>query len=85
MKKLILVLLPLLLFTNFIGCKTNEGKPTQLIYDSLSEKEEFLFNLTGNKILMYDLTNIPEHKEIQILLTYEVYEKDTEIKEEIIT
>lgn len=85
MKKLILVFLPLLLFTNFIGCETNEGKPIELIYDSLSEKEEFLFNLTGNKILMYNLTNIPENKEIQILLTYEVYEKDKKIKEEIIT
>jgi hypothetical protein len=85
MKKLVLIFLALLSFTSFVGCQIIQNKGTELIYESLSEKEEHLLNLTGNKVLMYKLNNIPSDKEYEILLTYEVYEKDTKVKEETIT
>lgn len=85
MRKLIFVFLAFLSFTTFVGCQKIQSKGTELIYESLSEKEEHLLNLTGNKVLMYKLNNIPSDKEYEILLTYEVYEKDKKVKEETIT
>lgn len=85
MRKLILIFLAFLSFTSFVGCQKIQNKGTELIYQSLSEKEEHLLNLTGNKVLMYKINNLPSDIEYEILLTYEVYEKGNKIKEEVIT
>ena len=84
MKKLVLVFLAFISFTTFIGCQKIQSSSTELVYEALSEKEEYLFNLTGNKVLTYKLNNIPGDKKYEILLTYEVYENDKKVKEEII-
>ena len=88
MKKLLLVFLALISFTTFMGCEKIQSNTiksaTELVYESLSEKEEYLLNLTGNKVLMYKLNNIPGDKKYEILLTYEVYEKGEKVKEESI-
>ena len=85
MKKLLLIFLTFLSFTTFVGCQKVQNKGTELIYESLSEKEEHLLNLTENKVLMYKLNNPPSDKEYEILLTYEVYENDKKVKKETIT
>ena len=60
MKKILVLFLTLICCTTLIGCQNT--KNTELVYESLSDKEEFLFNLTGNRILMYKLKNIPNDK-----------------------
>lgn len=85
MKKLILILLAIISFATFTGCQLNTNNDTKLVYESLSEKEEYLSNLTGNKILMYKLKNIPANKKYELLMTYEVYESGEKVKDEIIT
>ena len=86
MKKFTLVLLSILFsFMILIGCEKVQSKNTKLIYEPLSEKEEYLTNLTGNKIIMYKLKNLPKDKEYTISLTYEVYKNGEKIKDEDIT
>lgn len=84
MRKLVLIFLALVCFSSFVGCQKINSKNTELVYESFTEKEEYLLNLTGNKVLMYKLNNIPGDKKYEILLTYEVYEKGEKVKEDII-
>ena len=53
MKKLASIFLVFLSFTTFVGCQIIQNNRTELTYESLSEKEEHLLNLTGNKVSMY--------------------------------
>lgn len=57
----------------------------KLKYEPLSEKEIRIFNLTGDRIAMYEINNIPEGKGIKIDISYEIYEGDVKIKEELLT
>lgn len=86
MRKFTLVLISTLFsFMTLIGCQKLQSKNTELVYDALSEKEEYLTALTGNKIIMYKLKNLPKDKEYTISLTYEAYKNGEKIKEEEIT
>lgn len=67
------------------GCQSLNSPHTELVYEKLSEKEEYLLNLTGNKASFYHINNLPIDKEYEILLTYEFYRNGEEIKKEIIT
>ncbi|MBN1038924.1 hypothetical protein DVW12_09450 [Clostridium botulinum] len=84
MKRLVLILITLICFTTLIGCQKGANN-IKLLYEPLSEKEEYLLNLTENKILMYKLNNIPGDIKYHISLIYEVYKNTEKIKEEIIT
>lgn len=81
-KKIDIAVVILFSFMALVGCKKLVNKETQLIYDPLSEKEEYLMDLTGNKVLMYKLKNLPEDKKYEILLTYEVYKNGEKAKDE---
>ncbi|NFQ50242.1 hypothetical protein FDG49_12095 [Clostridium botulinum] len=83
MKRLVLVLITLICFTTLIGCQKGANN-IKLLYEPLSEKEEYLLNLTENKILMYKLNNIPGDIKYHISLIYEVYKNTEKIKEEVI-
>lgn len=85
MKKIVIVIMLLFSFVTLMGCQKLTNKETQLIYEPLSEKEEYLMNLTGNKVLMYKLKNLPEDIKYEILLTYEVYENGEKTRDEQIT
>ncbi|QEH70038.1 hypothetical protein [Cellulosilyticum sp. WCF-2] len=67
------------------GCQSLNSPYTELVYEKLSEKEEYLLNLTGNKASFYHINNLPIDKDYEILLTYEFYRNGEEIKKEIIT
>jgi len=82
MKKILVLFLTLICCTTLIGCQNT--KNTELVYESLSDKEEFLFNLTGNRILMYKLKNIPNDKKYDLSIIYEVYENGEKVKEDLI-
>ncbi|CAH2212705.1 hypothetical protein [Tepidibacter aestuarii] len=85
MKKILVLFLTLMCCTTFIGCQNIKNIDTELVYESLSDKEEYLFNLTGNRILMYKLKNIPNDKKYEFSLIYEVYENGKKVKEDSIT
>lgn len=85
MKRGILVILILFSFITLIGCQNLQSTNTELVYDTLSEKEEYLTALTGNKVIMYKLKNLPKDKEYTISLTYEAYKNGEKIKDEEIT
>lgn len=84
MKKLLSIICILVTFI-LVGCGTGSNGVMKLKYEPLSDKEIRVFNLTGDKIAMYEIKNIPEGIGIKIDISYELYEGDVKIKEEVIT
>lgn len=86
MKKLILII-SLICAMLVVGCEDNNVKSnkTELGYEELSKKEQYLFNVTGNNILMYNLKNLPKDKNYELNIVYEVYKNNKKVKEDIIT
>ncbi|MGL4344850.1 MAG: hypothetical protein ACRCTE_06620 [Cellulosilyticaceae bacterium] len=68
-----------------IGCNPLASSTTKLVSEELSQKEEYLLRLTGNRVLMYTLENLPKDKAYEIEVTYEVYQVGEKIKEQVIT
>lgn len=81
MKKFLGCCLAFASILTLMGC---EAVTTKLVPQVLSEKEEYLLNLTGNKVLLYSLNNLPSHEAYQLSLIYEVYEQHVKVKEEIL-
>lgn len=77
---LILTFMCLIMFTS-----SQQTKNIKLTYKPFSENEQYLLSLTNNKILMYDLKNLPTNKNYTITLIYEVYKNSEKIKDNIIT
>lgn len=77
---LILTFMCLIMFTS-----SQQIKNIKLTYKPFSENEQYLLSLTNNKILMYDLKNLPTNKNYTITLIYEVYKNSEKIKDNIIT
>lgn len=84
-KKLKLILLTMISVVLLIGCKQSQNNTTKLVYEKLSTKEEYLLNVTGNKVLMYNIKNFPKDKNYEITLVYEVYKNTEKVKEKMIT
>ena len=84
MKRLLSVIC-ILAISVFVSCGTSSSEIIKLKYEPLSEKEERILTLTGDKILLYEINNIPKGKRFEVLISYEIYEKDEKIKEEVIT
>ncbi|WP_270942125.1 hypothetical protein [Romboutsia lituseburensis] len=82
MKKLITLAILLITLT-ITGC--TQTKDFQIEYNSLSKEQEEIINLTGNRIFRYNLENLPNDKNYQLNLVYEVYKDGKKIKEELIT
>lgn len=74
----------LITFFPLVGCEKLQTKQPELVTQSLSSKEEYLLNLTGNKVLLYSLNNMPLQDGYELSLTYEVYEHGEKIKEELL-
>lgn len=68
-----------------IGCQFFTNTKTKLVYETLSKREEYLLNLTGNRVMIYTIENLPKDKCYEIELVYEVYQDGKKVKEEIIT
>lgn len=81
MKKLITLAILLITLT-ITGC--TQTKDFQIEYNSLSEEQEEIINLTGNRIFRYNLENLPNDKNYQLNLVYEVYKDGKKLKEELI-
>ncbi|GAA0077673.1 hypothetical protein UT300005_20510 [Clostridium sp. CTA-5] len=81
-KLIILILVSALLL---ISCYLTRNTKTELVYKELSKNDTYLLNVTGNKVLMYDLKNLPKDKNYEITFMYEVYKNTEKIKEQIIT
>lgn len=79
MKKLI-TLATLLITLTITGC--TQTKDFQIEYKSLSKEQEEIINLTGNRIFRYNLENLPNDKNYQLNLVYEVYKDGKKVKEE---
>lgn len=79
MKKLITLAILLITLT-ITGC--TQTKDFQIEYNSLSKEQEEIINLTGNRIFRYNLENLPNDKNYQLNLVYEVYKDGKKIKEE---
>ena len=84
MKRLLSVIC-ILAISVFVGCGSTSSGGMKLKYESLSEKEERILTLTGDKILLYEISNIPKGKRFEVLISYEIYENGEKIKEEVIT
>lgn len=84
MKKLFNVLC-ILGISILVGCGSSSSGGMKLKYEPLTEKENRILNLTGDKISMYKIEDIPEGKGIKIDISYEIYEGDVKINEEGIT
>lgn len=85
MKKLSLLLWTILVAIVLISFGSIQGKETKLTTEKLSDTEDYLLSISGNKVFKYKLKNLPKDKTYQILFTYEVYEGKEKVKEEIIT
>ena len=84
MKKVLATfLLVFMCLTMLTGCQ--QTKATKLTYKPFSDNEQYLLSLTDNKILMYNLKNLPTNNKYTITLTYEVYKDSKKIEDEIIT
>ena len=84
MKKVLATfLLVFMCLTMLTGCQ--QTKATKLTYKPFSDDEQYLLSLTDNKILMYNLKNLPTNNKYTITLTYEVYKDSKKIEDEIIT
>ncbi|MHC1746952.1 MAG: hypothetical protein AB9856_01015 [Cellulosilyticaceae bacterium] len=68
-----------------IGCQFFVNTKTKLVYETLSKREEYLLNLTGNRVMIYTIENLPKDTCYEIELVYEVYQDGKKVKEEIIT
>lgn len=84
MKRFRRVMMILITFFPLVGCEKLQTKQPELVTQSLSSKEEYLLNLTGNKVLLYSLNNMPLQDGYELSLTYEVYEHGEKIKEELL-
>lgn len=82
MKKIIVVMFTILAMITLIGCENLNGNSTRLVYEKLSEKEERILNLTGNKVFLYEIKNIPKDMKYEISLEYELYKNGEKIKNE---
>ncbi|MBS5938061.1 hypothetical protein [Clostridium sp.] len=85
MKKLSLLLWTILVAIVLISFGSIQGKETKLTTEKLSDTEDYLLSISGNKVFKYKLKNLPKDKTYQILFTYEVYEGKEKVEEEIIT
>ncbi|MBC6696478.1 hypothetical protein H9L25_06830 [Terrisporobacter mayombei] len=79
MKKLMILIT---LLTTFIITGCTQIKDFQIEYEELSEEQYELLTLTGNRILKYNLKNLPNDKNYELKLVYEVYKNNKKIKEE---
>jgi len=84
-KKLKLVLLTLISVILLIGCQPIQNNQTKLVYEKLSKKEDYLLNLTDNKVFMYNIKNLPKDKNYELKLIYEVYKNTEKVTERVIT
>jgi len=84
-KKLKLVLLTLISVILLIGCQQIQNNQTKLVYEELSKKENYLLNLTDNKVFMYNIKNLPKDKNYEFKLIYEVYKNNEKVTERVIT
>jgi len=84
-KKLKLILLTLISVILLIGCQQTQNNQTKLVYEELSKKENYLLTLTDNKVLMYNIKNLPKDKNYELTLMYEVYKNTEKVTERIIT
>lgn len=82
-KRLATLLLAFMCIIILTSCQ--QTKSTKLTYKPFSDDEQYLLSLTDNKILMYDLKNLPTDNKYTLTLTYEVYKDSKKIKDEIIT
>lgn len=82
MKKVIAVMLTILAMITLIGCENLNWNSTGLVYEKLSENDERILNLTGNKVFLYEIKNIPKDMKYEISLEYELYKNGEKIKNE---
>jgi hypothetical protein len=85
MKKLKLILLTLLSVILLIGCEKIQNNQTKLVYEELSKKENYLLNLTDNKVFMYNVQNLPKDRNYEFKLIYEVYKNTEKVNEKVIS
>lgn len=67
------------------GCSNVNGvtsKDFQISRNEFSKEEQELLTLTGNRVFRYDVKNLPNDKNYELKLKYEVYEDNKKIKEE---
>lgn len=74
MKKIIAVMFTILVMIILVGCENSNEKGTSIICDKLSEEEERILELTGNKVLLYEIS-----------IEYELYKNGEKVKSEPIT
>ena len=84
-KKLKLILLTLISVILLIVSQQIQNNQTKLVYEELSKKENYLLTLTDNKVLMYNIKNLPKDKNYELTLMYEVYKNTEKVTERVIT
>lgn len=70
-KRLATLLLAFMCIIILTSCQ--QTKATKLTYKPFSDDEQYLLSLTDNKILMYDLKNLPTDNKYTLTLTYECF------------
>lgn len=84
-KKIIAILFAVIVLLAGISNTKQGNGDLNLEYEKLTEKEQYLLNVTGNKVAMYKLNGLPTDKKYEINWIYEVYKNGEKVKEEIIT
>lgn len=79
MKKLI-ILITVLITLIITGC--TQTKDFQIEPEELSKEQSELLTLMGNRVFKYKLKNLPNDKNYELKLVYEVYKDSEKIKEE---
>lgn len=79
MKK-VMILITLLITLIITGC--TQAKDLQIEYEKLSEEQSQLLTLTGNRVFKYNIKNLPNDKNYEFKLVYEVYKNNEKLKEE---
>lgn len=85
MKKLAFILSCLMSFSILTGCGLLSNKGPELVYKELSKKERTLLRVTGNRVALYEIKNMPENVEYDLTVSYELYENGEKVKEDVIT
>lgn len=62
MKQFKLILVTFTMLIGLVGCQRTQDATIKLNYEPLTQKEEYLLTLTGNKVLMYHFNNLPLDK-----------------------
>ena len=81
MKKLLLLII---FFSSLIISGCTQSKYFTIKSKEFTDEQNEILSLTGNRAFKYDLKNLPEDKNYELRVVYELYKNKEKVKEEMI-